>query len=108
MARGPSEGRCKLARQELFKTSAVEGGDKTFLTIPLFNENRLLSRQTSCDEYNHAKVHCMTLYKYSLLIPIRAFPSEGRTTWVGRYPNSIRVLMRIVLPVSLGTHKYAQ
>jgi hypothetical protein len=24
---------------------------------------------------------------YSLLIPIRAFPSEGRTTWVRRYWN---------------------
>jgi hypothetical protein len=24
---------------------------------------------------------------YSLLIPIRAFPSDGRTTWVRRYCN---------------------
>jgi hypothetical protein len=24
---------------------------------------------------------------YSLLIPIRAFPSDGRTTWVRRYGN---------------------
>jgi hypothetical protein len=40
-----------------------------------------------CDEYSHATVHCWTLYKYSLLIPIRAFPSDGRTTWVRRYGN---------------------
>jgi hypothetical protein len=29
----------------------------------------------------------MTLYIYSLLNPIRAFPSDGRTTWVRRYCN---------------------
>jgi hypothetical protein len=29
----------------------------------------------------------MTFYIYSLLIPIRAFPSEGRITWVLRYFN---------------------
>jgi hypothetical protein len=29
----------------------------------------------------------MKLYMYSLLIPIRAFPSDGRTTWVRRYCN---------------------
>jgi hypothetical protein len=40
-----------------------------------------------CDQYSHATVHCMTLYMYSLLIIIRAFPSEGRTTWVRRYYN---------------------
>jgi hypothetical protein len=39
------------------------------------------------DEYSHATIHCKTLYKYSLLILIRAFPSEGRTTWVRRYCN---------------------
>jgi hypothetical protein len=39
------------------------------------------------DEYSLATVHYMTLYMYSLLIPIRAFPSEGRTTWVSRYSN---------------------
>jgi hypothetical protein len=33
-----------------------------------------------CDEYSHATVHFRTLYKYSLLISIRAFPSDGRTT----------------------------
>jgi hypothetical protein len=38
-----------------------------------------------CDEYILATVHCMTLYIYSLLYPIRAFPSEGRTSWVRRY-----------------------
>jgi hypothetical protein len=32
-----------------------------------------------CDEYNPATVHCRTLYMYSLLIPIRAFSSDGRT-----------------------------
>jgi hypothetical protein len=41
----------------------------------------------SCDEYSHATVHCMTLYMYSLLIPILDFPSDGRTTWVRRYCN---------------------
>jgi hypothetical protein len=33
---------------------------------------------TLCDEYSPATVHCNTMHKYSLLIPIRAFPSEGR------------------------------
>jgi hypothetical protein len=51
-----------------------------------------------CDEYIHASLHCMALYMYSLLIPTRAFPSEGRTTWVRRYCNLARVLMRNVLP----------
>jgi hypothetical protein len=41
----------------------------------------------NCDEYNHATLHCMTLYMYSLLIPIRTFPSDGRTTWVRRYSD---------------------
>jgi hypothetical protein len=40
-----------------------------------------------CDEYSHATVHCGTLYMYSLVIPIRVFPSDGRTTWVHRYCN---------------------
>jgi hypothetical protein len=40
-----------------------------------------------CDAYTHATVHCRIVYKYSLLIPIRAFPSDGRTTWVRRYCN---------------------
>jgi hypothetical protein len=33
----------------------------------------------TCDEYSPATVHCMTLYRYSLLILIRAFPTDGRT-----------------------------
>jgi hypothetical protein len=40
-----------------------------------------------CDEYSHVTIHYMTLHMYSLLIPIRAFPSEGRTTYVRRYYN---------------------
>jgi hypothetical protein len=39
MTRRPSENMCKKARRRLFKPSAVEGGDKTILTIPLFNYN---------------------------------------------------------------------
>jgi hypothetical protein len=39
------------------------------------------------DEYSSATVHYMALYMYSLLIPIRAFPSDGRTTWVRHYCN---------------------
>jgi hypothetical protein len=50
----------------------------------------------------------MTLYIYSLLIPIRAFPSEGRTTWVRRYSNLARAVMRTVLLVPPGTYMYAQ
>jgi hypothetical protein len=50
----------------------------------------------------------MKLQMYSLSITIRAFPSEGRTTWVRRYFNLItRVLMLTVLPllpVRKGTH----
>jgi hypothetical protein len=61
-----------------------------------------------CDEYSPATIHYMTLYMYSLLIPIRDFPSEGRTTWVRRYCKLARVLMRIVLPVPPGTYMYAQ
>jgi hypothetical protein len=37
-----------------------------------------------CDEYSHATLHCRPLYMYSLLILIRAFPSDGRTRWVRR------------------------
>jgi hypothetical protein len=45
---------------------------------------------------------------YSLLIPIRAFPSEGRTSWVRRYCNLASVWIRtILLPVPPGTYKYA-
>jgi hypothetical protein len=58
-----------------------------------------------CDEYNHVKVHYIKLYKYSLLNTIRAFPSEGRTTWVRRYNNLASFLMRTLLPVPPGTHK---
>jgi hypothetical protein len=29
----------------------------------------------------------MTLYRYLLLIPNRAFPTDGRTMWVRRYCN---------------------
>jgi hypothetical protein len=39
---------------------------------------------------------------------IRAFPSEGRTTWLRRYRPLARVLMRIVLTLPLGTYTYAQ
>jgi hypothetical protein len=42
---------------------------------------------SGCDEYNHATIHYRTLYMYSLLISIRDFPSDGRSTWVRRYCN---------------------
>jgi hypothetical protein len=61
-----------------------------------------------CDEYNPATIHCTALYKYSILILIRAFPSEGRTTWVRRYRDIARVLLRNVLPVPHGTYMYEQ
>jgi hypothetical protein len=32
-----------------------------------------------CDENSPTTVHCMTLYMYSLLTPIRASPSDVRT-----------------------------
>jgi hypothetical protein len=60
-----------------------------------------------CDEYNHVTVHRMTLYMYSLLNPIRAFPSEGRTSWVRRYRNLARVLMRIVLHAPTSSYMCA-
>jgi hypothetical protein len=50
----------------------------------------------------------MELSRYSLLIIIRAFPSEGRTTWVRRYFSLARVPMRNVLPIPPGTYMYAQ
>jgi hypothetical protein len=53
----------------------------------LFRGLLLLLFMVGCDEYSLATVHCKTLYMYSLLIPIRAFPSDGRTTWVRRYWN---------------------
>jgi hypothetical protein len=61
-----------------------------------------------CDKYSPLTIHYMTLYMYSLLIPVRAFPSEGRRTWVRRYCNSAMVMMHIVLHVPPGTDKYAQ
>jgi hypothetical protein len=47
MARGPSEIMCKVAKMELLKHSAVEAGDKTFLTIPLFDDNLVLNTNQS-------------------------------------------------------------
>jgi hypothetical protein len=47
MAREPSESMCKLARLELFRPSAVEGGDITILTLPLFIYNLLLNTKHS-------------------------------------------------------------
>jgi hypothetical protein len=46
----------------------------------------VISRR-SCDEYSPTTVHSNTLYMYSLLNPIHALPSDGRTTWVRRYCN---------------------
>jgi hypothetical protein len=40
-----------------------------------------------CDEYSPVTLHYMTLYMYSLLNPIRTFPSDGCKTWVRRYFN---------------------
>jgi hypothetical protein len=34
---------CKLARQRLFQSSAVEGGEKTFSQFPLFNYKLMLN-----------------------------------------------------------------
>jgi hypothetical protein len=60
-----------------------------------------------CDEYSHAATtHCMTLYKYSLLNLIRAFPSEGRRSWVRRYCKLARAVMRTSLRVPPGTYIY--
>jgi hypothetical protein len=67
-----------------------------------------ISSNHAYDEYHHAIVHCKTLYKYSLLSTIHAFPSEGRTTWVRRCCNLAWVSMRNVLPVPPGTYNYAQ
>jgi hypothetical protein len=61
-----------------------------------------------CDEYILATIHCMTLYMYSLLIPIRAFPSDGR---VQRGDVTIAVFIRVIMHtvqlVSSGTYIYA-
>jgi hypothetical protein len=57
------------------------------IDMSAFGGVRGLSRNHTCqicDDYSLATVHCRTLYMYSLLIPIRAFPSEGRSTWVRR------------------------
>jgi hypothetical protein len=40
-----------------------------FLGLGLFP----LSSSCLCDEYSPTTIHCITLYMYSLLIPIRAF-----------------------------------
>jgi hypothetical protein len=48
MTHRSDESICKLARRKLFKPCPlVEGGDKTILTIPLFNYNMMLNKQTS-------------------------------------------------------------
>jgi hypothetical protein len=68
-------------------------------------------RAPNCDDYSYATLHCMTLYMYSLLILIRAFPPEGRTSVQRGYVATTilaRVLMRTVLPVPPGTYMYAQ
>jgi hypothetical protein len=44
---------------------------------------------------------------YMLLILIRAFPSDGRTTWVRRLCSISKGLMRAVQPVPPGTYMYA-
>jgi hypothetical protein len=62
----------------------AEAGAITRRLVQMLLHASLLNR---CDEYSHATVHCRTLYRYSLLIPIRAFPSDGGTTWVRRYCN---------------------
>jgi hypothetical protein len=54
--------------------------------------------------HKFAKTHYMIVCMYSLLIPVRAFPSERRTTWVRRYCNFARVLMRTILLVPPGTY----
>jgi Cu/Zn superoxide dismutase len=46
---------CKLARRELFKPNAVEGGDITILTIPLFDYNLLLN--TNSQSSSHLSLH---------------------------------------------------
>jgi hypothetical protein len=61
------------------RDSFITGISATLLAVPC--------AIGECDEYIHATIHCMTLYMYSLLIPIRGFPSDGRTTWVRRYCN---------------------
>jgi hypothetical protein len=60
-----------------------------------------------CDEYSHAIVHCRTLYMYSLRIPIRAFPQDGRMlvgTSLLQYCNGADATLR---PVPPGTYRYA-
>jgi hypothetical protein len=43
MLRGLSKNMCELTRREIFKQGAVERGDQTFLTIPLFYYNLMLN-----------------------------------------------------------------
>jgi hypothetical protein len=75
-------------------------------SVDAFGKRPLLAKHRhNCDEYIHAIVHYITLYNYSLLITIRAFPSEGRTMWVRRYCNIARVLMR---NVNLTSHMTRQ
>jgi hypothetical protein len=55
MARRLSESVHKLDRRELSKPSAREGGDISFLTIPLFNYNLLLD--TNNRTSSHLSLH---------------------------------------------------
>jgi hypothetical protein len=60
-----------------------------------------------CDEYSPATVHCKTLYMYSLRIPNRAFPHDGRIlvgTSLLQYCNGADATIR---PVPPGTYRYA-
>jgi hypothetical protein len=47
MVRGPSESKCKPYRRHLFKPSAIEVDNITFLIIPLLDYNILLNTKLS-------------------------------------------------------------
>jgi hypothetical protein len=58
-------------------------------------------RVQSCNNTLHDFVQVL------ITISIRAFPSEGRTTWLRHYCNSVKLMMRIVPPLPPGTYRYA-
>jgi hypothetical protein len=74
--------RCSLIRSTLpvrFEMASLGHGHYVVLVIHVGGTKLSDVKQVLQREPRTGTVHCGTLYRYSLLIPIRAFPSDGRT-----------------------------
>jgi hypothetical protein len=70
----PQKVTLKHACLEAFETLKLRLISAPCLILPEVSSDATFTVAAYCDEYSPATVHCMTLYKYSLRIPIRAFP----------------------------------